>query len=122
MTKVSVNQIYRQIYDRNREDIRIQTSGVIHYTFSKFADDMRYRDLLSTTRTIREKWSTLVSNGIIIDERRNHSAGMLNVHLLEVKVLGHSTSKDPLATERGARACVSGIYISEQAATEEGAQ
>ena len=121
MTKVTANQIYRQIYEKNKDEILIQTSGVVRYTLEKFSKDMRANDLISSTRTIREKWAMLVSNEIIFDERRDHSSGMLNVHLLELKVLGYSKSKDPLMM-RSARARVSGLFISELDAAREGAQ
>lgn len=120
MAKICINQIYRQVYDRQEESILLAKSSgseVVKYTIESFGRDMRANDLIGTTKTIKEKWDALVANDVILDSRGKYPTtwGFLYIPALEIKVLGHTTCR---SKRECARVRVEGVYIPESAALE----
>lgn len=71
MKKVSTAEILREIYGSRKDIIdayrRDRRSEVV-YNLSNFTDDMRRHELVVDRRTIRDKWSILVTKGVIREE------------------------------------------------------
>ena len=102
MAKITMAQIYRQICDRRSGDLEDREHAgyeAMAYDFSSFEADVRAGDLITSTRTIREKWMNAVSDGVIqVPEGcKPYSKAILWIAVLRARAEGRTG---------GARVCV----------------
>lgn len=99
MAKITMAQIYRQISDRRREDLLDRERAgheAMAYDFSDFERDVRAGDLITSSRTIKEKWQNAVSDGVIQipDECRPYSKAILWIGVLRARTYGLKAERE----------------------------
>lgn len=118
MTTILDIEVYKRVLERNEDEIRIRKSSgfdSLRYTFDKFLLDVKYRGLIKTTKTAKERWLTLISNEVLMvtEGREPYSWGFLYIPNLEALAAGRQPR------ESRERVCVCAHhYIPEDGAAE----
>lgn len=89
--KVTQAEVLAQIAKTRARDIRSalrRGEVMVDYSYSDFKKDMRGSDLLVDRTTIRDKWSMLVDNSVVIEhgrwtKRRDNVSAYLSIYRLE---------------------------------------
>lgn len=110
MAKVTMPQVYRQIWDRNEENLQDCINAgkeATAYDFSTFDLDLRANDLLSSDRSIKEKWRSAVADGVIEVPAscKPYTKAILWVGTLQAKVSGRNSVRARVCVRVNATDC-----------------
>lgn len=68
MAKIAMPQVYQRVLEKHGEEIEERTAAnhqVIGYDFATFKTDMYAGGFISTVSTLKVKWDTMVSDGVL---------------------------------------------------------